>query len=370
MTNIVELIVVGKRALYNPMHYKLLNYYKKNKDLIIIDCMFTWDLKEAQRIYKIKKKEFPEKDVIMTGRAVENVGTFIKWDEIDKLPEPLNQKEDYQIIKISYGCPNGCSYCFASKNLKVYPIPPINRNLVKITDENIMAFPQAIEWMDELGKKRVKNKTVKYELICGIDFRNMSYEKALALKRNRFIDVRLAWDFGYLLKDRIVNTIKWLTKAGYKSKDLSVFMLTNWRIPYEECIKKLETLWRLKVKINDCCWNCSYKKPIPAYWTLEEIKKFRKAARKHNHLVLFDSYDPELHRKRKHPVYSLLREIAKNPPKPRRPLMLEEEMLVRPKNPKIVSMPILTNINQKKRLKVRINTNNGKPMILQEIRRL
>ena len=357
-SKIVELIIVGKRSLYNPMHYKLKEYYKKHKDLVIIDCMFTWDLPQAKAIYEQKKKENLDKEVILTGRAVENTGNFIDWKEIDKLPEPLNQEEDYQVIKISYGCPNGCQYCFASKDMKVYPTPPINRNLVKITDENMMVFPQAIEWMDELGSKKVNGKAVYYELICGIDFRNMSYEKALALKRNRFINVRLAWDFGYVLKDRIENTVKWLVKAGYNSKDLSVFMLTNWKIPYDECLKKLETLWQLRVKINDCCWNCSYRKPISAYWTLEEIKKFRKAARKHNHLVLFDSYDPELHRKRKHPVYSLLREAAKKLSN-RRPLMQEEEMLVRPKNLQVIPMPII-NKNEEILLKVQINTNSGK----------
>src|SRR3989344_6100753 len=160
------------------MHYKLKEYYKDVDDLIIIDCMFTWDLPKAKKIYNEKKKEFPEKDVILTGRAVENTGNFIKWDEIDKLSEPLNQEEDYQVIKIRYGCPNACKYCFASKDMRVYPIPEINRALVKITDENMMVFPQAIEWMDELGSKKVNGKAVYYELICGIDFRNMSYEKA------------------------------------------------------------------------------------------------------------------------------------------------------------------------------------------------
>lgn len=327
------------------MHYKLKEYYKDNDDLVIIDCMFTWDLNEAKRIQEEKQQQYPEKEVILTGRAVENTGNFIDWKEIDKLPEPLNQDEDYQLIKISYGCPNSCNYCFASKDMKVYPIPEINRNLVKITDENMMVFPQAVQWMNELGSKKVNNRVVYYELICGIDFRNMSKEKALALKNNRFINLRLAWDFGYILKDKIVNTINWLTDSGYKSKDLSVFMLTNWKMPYEECLKKLETLWKLKVKINDCCWNSTYRKPIPAYWTLEEIKSFRKAARKHNHLVLFDGYDPESHRRIRHPVYSLLKKAAKNPRKDRRPLMLEEQMLTRPQNAKKVSMPIIINGN-------------------------
>lgn len=340
------------------MHYKLLDYYKDHKDLIVIECMFTWDLDEAKKVYAQKKKDNLNKEIILTGRAVENTGKFIDWKEIDKLPEPLNQKEDYQIIKISYGCPNSCQYCFASKDMKVYPIPPINRNLVKITDENMMVFPQAIDWMDELGSKKVDGKVVYYQLICGIDFRNMSYEKACALKRNRFRDVRLAWDFGHILKPRIEQTIKWLTKAGYNSKDLSVFMLTNWKIPYEECVKKLETLWKLKVKINDCCWNCSYRSPIPVYWTLEEIKKFRKAARKHNHLVLFNGYDPEQHRKIKHPVYSLLREIKKSPEKPVRALMNEEKILLRPKNFRKIPMPVTTN-NKEELIKVHINTNSG-----------
>ena len=67
------------------------------------------------------------------------------------------------------------------------------------------------------------------------------------------------------------------------------------------------------------------------------------AARKHNHLVLFNGYDPEVKRRIHHPVYALLKEAAKNPRKDRRPLMPEEEMLVRPKTPNIVSMPVTVN---------------------------
>ena len=47
------------------------------------------------------------------------------------------------------------------------------------------------------------------------------------------------------------------------------------------------------------------------------------------------------------------------PKRPVRALMPEEEILVRPKSPNIVPMPILTN-NQENLIKIQINTNTGK----------
>ena len=80
--------------------------------------------------------------------------------------------------------------------------------------------------------------------------------------------------------------------AGYAPRDLSVFMIVNWKIPYVECCQKLDLLKIWNVKVNDCCWDGGYAIAKPKYWTPEQIKKFRRMCRKHNQMVRF-KIDPE-----------------------------------------------------------------------------
>ena len=82
-------------------------------------------------------------------------------------------------------------------------------------------------------------------------------------------------------------------KAGYKPKELSMFILVNWKTPYVDCVKKLDLLKVWNVKVNDCCWDGGYKQAKPKYWDIDQVKRFRKMCRKHNQMVLF-KIDPEV----------------------------------------------------------------------------
>jgi len=208
---------------------------------------------------------------------------------------PYNKYDDKeQWIRISEGCPNGCSYCYEPKKEVVYDMPEIVRRDVKIMDMNLISKPGVIDIIRELGQKRIDNKVVYYELVCGVDYRFMNQEKSDALKASRFKNIRIGWDFGYNLQFKIKSTINMLIKSGYKSKDLMVFMICNWEIPYEECLKKLYlcAIWR--VKVADCYFDGQVMPKVkPIGWTLEQIFDFRKRVRKHNQLVTF-AVDPEL----------------------------------------------------------------------------
>lgn len=201
-----------------------------------------------------------------------------------------------QMIETCNGCPNNCEYCKEPKEMVVFDIPEIKQNYVRILDMNFLAQPRAKERIGFLGSQKVNNKVVYYELVCGIDFRIMTQDIANLLKENRFVKIRLAWDYGFGFQYKIKDTIDMLKKAGYKAKELSVFILVNWKIPYEECCRKLDLLKIWNVKVNDCCFDGGYKIHKPIYWTEEQIKAFRKACRKHNQLVLF-GIDPEYKKK-------------------------------------------------------------------------
>jgi len=213
-----------------------------------------------------------------------NTGAYNKYNETE------------QWIRITEGCPNNCEFCYETKingsDPIYYEIPEIVRNTVKIMDMNLLSKPRAIEIINKLGSIRVNKKVVYYELVCGIDWRFLTLELALALKKARFVNIRFAWDFGMGFQKEIKNTVNLLRTAGYK-KNITVFMICNWKIPYKVCLMKLDLCKVWNVKVADCYFDNQVSPNIkPIYWTEEQIKKFRKKVRKHNQLILF-GIDPE-----------------------------------------------------------------------------
>ena len=212
---------------------------------------------------------------------------------------PYNKFDDQeQWIRITEGCPNNCEYCRETKENgakpKYFEVPNIVRNSVKIMDMNLMYKADCIEILDKLGSQRVNSKIIHYELVCGIDYRFMNQEKANALKRNRFKHIRLAWDHSIKEQKKIKECIKQLVTAGYRSEDIMVFMICNWRIPYEDNCMKLRLCLRWNVKAADCWFDNQLPPNVkPIHWSHKQIKQFRKDVRVHNQLINFGIY-PEL----------------------------------------------------------------------------
>lgn len=207
-------------------------------------------------------------------------------------------KGEVQRIELSRGCPNGCPYCFEplarnKRDVIIFPIPTLKKNKVEILDMNFLWQSNIIQRIRKLGSQKVNGKVVYYEEICGIDFRFMTQEIADELRKARFKKIRIAWD--WTLKDqmKIKDAINMFIKAGYKAKELMVFIIANYKISYKNCLKKLDLLKIWNVKVCDCCFDGGYKYAVPKYWTGEQIKDFRYKCRKHNQLVNF-GVDPEL----------------------------------------------------------------------------
>ena len=198
-----------------------------------------------------------------------------------------------QWIRLGDGCPNNCEYCYCPTDIIQYEIPLIERNKVKILDMNLLCYPNALEIIKELGSKKVNDKVVYYELTCGIDYRFLTLELAIALKQARFKNIRLAWDYGYHLQKIIKNKVTILKKAGYNPKEISIFVLCNWKTPYCDNIMKLDLLKIWNVKVNDCWFdNQTFPNVKPIHWNFEHCKTFRRLCRKHNQMVIF-GIDPE-----------------------------------------------------------------------------
>jgi hypothetical protein len=200
-----------------------------------------------------------------------------------------------QWIRLSEGCPHYHSYCRESfeNSIKVFEIPDLKRNKVKILDMNLLCHKEALEIIKELGRRKANNKVIYYELICGIDWRFLNQEIASALRQSRFKNIRLAWDLGFEDQYKIKDSIKLLLNSGYDPKEITIFIICNWEIPYEVNLRKLDLCKIWNVKIADCWFDNQLSPNIkPIYWNEDQIKDFRSKVRKHNQLVNF-GIDPE-----------------------------------------------------------------------------
>jgi len=204
--------------------------------------------------------------------------------------------ETEQWIRVSEGCPNRCPYCresWENPEPKVFEIPELVRNEVRILDMNILSHPEALEMIKEFGRRRANGKVIHYELVCGVDYRFLTQEMASALKQSRFKNIRLAWDHSFGLQMKISDAVNALKYAGYSPSDIMVFMICNWRIPYDDNCKKLDLCKIWNVQVADCYFDNQLSPNInPIHWTEEQIKDFRHKCRKHNQMVRF-RIDPE-----------------------------------------------------------------------------
>ncbi len=209
--------------------------------------------------------------------------------------KPYNKSNvQEQWLRLSTGCPNDCPFCYEPLKEKVFKIPEIIRNKVKIMDMNLLSKSKANWILQRLAQYRVNNKKVSYELICGIDWRFLTQSKAYLLKSARFKNIRLAWDFKFNDQKKIKKAIDFLLKAGYNNKEITIFMVCNWKISFEENLYKLDLCKIWNIKVADC-WYDNQLSPniIPINWSDQQIKIFRKKVRKHNQMINF-RIDPEI----------------------------------------------------------------------------
>jgi len=201
--------------------------------------------------------------------------------------------EDEQWIRLSQGCPNNCPFCYEPVEFEVYEIPELVRNAVKVMDMNLLCKPEAMDIIQELGRRKVNGKVVHYEFVCGIDWRVLTPELAVAMRQARFKTIRMAWDFGFHLQKDIKKSVQVLVNAGYKPNDITIFMICNWLTPFVDNCKKLDLCKVWNVKVADCWFDNQLSPNIkPLHWSESQIKVFRKEVRKHNQLVRF-KIDPE-----------------------------------------------------------------------------
>jgi len=204
-----------------------------------------------------------------------------------------------QTTSTSQGCPYSCPFCFNGKNdFKEFELPEIKCNRVILHDDAFLSRENVIADISILGSQKIEKKVIYYELKQGINLKDLTPAIAKALKENRFINIRFAWDDSYTKKSyyRVYDGIKMLVKAGYKREDLMCYILSNYYVSLRECLYKAKVMLHHHIPICNCRYRKYYHDPkvYPELWTQEEIDYFKQECRMNTQITNHGGFDPEI----------------------------------------------------------------------------
>lgn len=313
------------------------DHFDFSPDVILITSLFTYWAQHVKDAVQYCRNAFPDTKIIVGGIYASLMPEDCKkytgcdevfigvCDEAEKCQPDYDLVDvDYQIIHSSRGCIRKCPCC------GVYEIEPkftckktikneiIKRKLI-FYDNNLLANPFIEKVLEELVELK-KNRTIlNCESQSGFDGRILISKPNLGklLKKANFVNPKIAWDGEFSEADDIKKQIDILVDSGYKYKEISVFMLFNHDISFEDMEKKRIQCWKWNVQITDCRYrpldqnydnyNPYTKKPqsrkdyyIHPGWTDELVRAFRSNIRKQNICVRQDIryYSADIERKR------------------------------------------------------------------------
>lgn len=296
---------------------------KEIPDIIFITSVFTYWSKYVIDCSLYYKEKYPNIPIIIGGIYAslmpEHCKEKSKCDYIIKGPIPEVEEFlpdyslvdiDFQIIHATRGCPRRCEFCGA------YDIEPnwsskysIKNEILKkkiiFYDNNLLANEYIEFILDELIELKKQKKVQYIESQSGVDGRILRKKPFLAFKMFKagFKNVKIAWDGKYNTYEEIEKQLNILEQAGFKKRDLSIFMIYNTEIPYEEIEKKRIKCAEWGVQIIGCRYiplnqtfdNYNpYKKGqtsedyyISENWSDEKNKQTKRNFRKHNITIRF-----------------------------------------------------------------------------------
>jgi hypothetical protein len=314
---------------------KLANYYwKKNNTVqlirgndtadfypkeILITSLFTYWSKYVKDSVEYYRKLYPKAKITVGGIYAslmpKHCKEYTKCDEvfvgIHQEAEKCNPAYDmvdvdYQIIHGMRGCTRKCPFCGIWKleplqfKTAVQIRSEIISNKVVFYDNNILVNPDIRNILEMLSSLTINNHIVQCECQSGFDGRIIENNPELAglIKKARFSNIRLAWDFSYEQFPLVEKWIEIFSHAGYPRKELFIFMIFNWSFDYEELEKKRVKCFEWGVQIADCRYrplNQTFDNYNPylskqtsddyyihSNWTDEQVRQFRRDVRKHN----------------------------------------------------------------------------------------
>lgn len=326
-----------KLSRLNSEFQSQIDHFNFNPDLILITSLFTYWAKYVKEAVIFCKNSFPNAKIIVGGIYAsllpEDCKEFTGCDEVfqgvceeaENFPPDYSLVDvDYQIIHASRGCIRKCPCCGVNEIEPKFTFKKsikneiIKRKLV-FYDNNLLANPFIENILEELVELKKKRIILNCESQSGFDGRILLENPKLGelLKKANFINPKIAWDGPLSDRGDIKKQIDILLNSGYQSKYISVFMLYNHDINFEDMEAKRIHCWDWKVQITDCRYrpldrnfdnyNPYTKKPqssedyyIHPKWTDKLIRTFRSNIRKQNICVRQDIlyYSADIERKR------------------------------------------------------------------------
>lgn len=323
----------------NEDHHQTSLDFKKNKynenspDLIFVTSIFTYWSKYVKKAVLHYKNKYPNAEIIVGGIYASLMDKhcleYTKCHKLIKGPIPEVEKcppaydlvdVDYQIIHTSRGCTRQCGFCGTyiiepnwcckstikkeieenQKRQYEYNKKPLKK--IIFYDNNLLANPHIENILDELIELKKERKITYVESQSGFDGRILMQKPHLVekLKKAGFKNPKIAWDHRMKDAPKIKKQIDLLVDAGFAAKEISIFMIYNYVIPYEEMEEKRVKCAEWKVQITDCRY-----RPLNAYddnyspykkeqcpedyhiheesgWTDAKVRKFRRNIRRHN----------------------------------------------------------------------------------------
>lgn len=308
---------------------EIANITSFDPDEVWITSLFTYWAKYVRNAVKYYKTGFPKAKVKVGGiyasllpkdEVKRYTGCDVVYqgvmEEAENFPPAYNLLEDvnphpidYQIIHASRGCERRCSFCgtwkietkfISEKSIK----DRIEYKKIVFYDNNLLKNKFIEDILEELTELKKERKIIWCESQSGFDGRILLEKPYLAkmIKQAGFRYPRIAWDWGHKNHKKIKKQLKLLSDVGYISKDMYVFVLYNWDIPFEEMERKRKKCFEWKVQIADCryrpldqifdnykphAWkkgqtSSDYYIHEKAGWTDTLIRQFRKNIRRQN----------------------------------------------------------------------------------------
>ncbi len=319
-----ELRITGEGLWYSP-------------DIIMITSLFTYWSEYVISSSKYYKELFPNAELIVGGIYASLMPEDCKkrtgcdtifegiFEEAEKCTPAYDLIDDidYQILHTSRGCEKRCKFCGSWKiETKFEPKNSIKNEIIfkKLIfyDNNLLANPYIEKILNELIELKKDRKISWCESQCGFDGEILIEKPHLAemIRKAGFRYPRIAWDWHYDKHPEIKKQIDLLIDAGYRSKDIFVFVLFNWDISFNEMEKKRIKCWEWRVQIADCRYRPLDQKHdyyngsknnqtdtdyyIHPKWSDSSVKSFRRNIRKQNICIRQDIeyYSADIERKR------------------------------------------------------------------------
>ena len=218
----------------------------EQKDSLYISVPFTWLVKKTIRKIKASLGSFfPPKKIIVGGPGA--VLARQKFEGLANVEEdaprgvsPLNLYNPNATFT-TRGCPNSCGFCAVPRLegdikeiIKFKPAPII-------CDNNLLAASKKHIW-------KVIDSCKRFNLVDfnqGLDA--CRFTKTIASK---FAEIKCILRFAFdsiKEEDQVINAIKIAIRAGWKARDIRVYVLFGYKDTLEETLYRLELLRKFGV---------------------------------------------------------------------------------------------------------------------------